>query len=48
MARLQWGQKTPGHLVFLIDQSTSMNVKDANGKTRAEKDVEEVQSAVID
>ena len=48
MARLQWGQKTPGHLVFLIDQSTSMNVKDANGKTRAEKVVEAVQSAVID
>lgn len=22
MAKLQWGQKTPGHLVFLIDQST--------------------------
>lgn len=48
MPRLQWGQKTPGHLVFLIDQSTSMNVKDANGKTRAEKVVEAVQSAVID
>lgn len=48
MARLQWGQKTPGHLVFLIDQSTSMGVKDANGKTRAEKVVEAVQSAVID
>lgn len=47
MAKLQWGQKTPGHLVFLIDQSTSMNVKDANGKTRAEKVVEAVQSAVI-
>lgn len=48
MAKLQWGQKTPGHLVFLIDQSTSMKVKDANGKTRAEKVVEAVQSAVID
>ena len=35
-------------MVFLIDQSTSMNVKDANGKTRAEKVVEAVQSAVID
>lgn len=48
MARLQWGQKTPGHLVFLIDQSTSMNVKDANGKTRAEKVVDAVQAAVVD
>lgn len=47
MAKLQWGQKTPGHLVFLIDQSTSMNVKDANGKTRAEKVVEAVQDAII-
>lgn len=47
MAKLQWGQKTPGHLVILIDQSTSMNVKDANGKTRAEKVVEAVQSAVV-
>lgn len=48
MARLQWGQKTPGHLVFLIDQSTSMNVKDVNGKSRAEKVVDAVQAAVVD
>lgn len=48
MAKLQWGQKTPGHLVFLIDQSTSMNVKDSNGKTRAEKVVEAVHAAVLD
>ena len=51
MKRLQWGTKTPGHLVFLIDQSTSMiqkNPSDPNSKTRAEKVVEAVQSAITD
>lgn len=46
MPNSKWGQRTPGHLVFLIDQSTSMNQKDSNGKTRAEKVVEAIQSAV--
>lgn len=48
MARLQWGQKTPGHLIFLIDQSTSMNIKDDSGRSRAEKVVDAVQNAIID
>lgn len=52
MQRLQWGTKSPGHLVFLLDQSTSMNQKmnpsDPQSKTRAEKVVEAVQEAVTD
>lgn len=48
MDRLQWGQKTPGHLLFLIDQSGSMCCKDIAGKTLADRVIEAVQSAVID
>lgn len=46
MACINWGTRSPGHLIFLIDQSSSMNLCNTEGRSRAE--VVAIQSAIID
>lgn len=48
MAYINWGTKSPGHLMFLIDQSSSMNLCNTEGRSRAEIVAMAIQSAIID
>lgn len=48
MACINWGTRTPGHLMFLIDQSSSMNLCNTEGRSRAEVVAMAIQSAIID
>lgn len=48
MACINWGTRSPGHLMFLIDQSSSMNLCNTEGRSRAEVVAMAIQSAIID
>lgn len=48
MACINWGTRSPGHLIFLIDQSSSMNLCNTEGRSRAEVVAMAIQSAIID
>lgn len=48
MACINWDTRSPGHLMFLIDQSSSMNLCNTEGRSRAEVVALAIQSAIID